>query len=120
MFHPPTEHILKVVMVDDFITPELTLGSGDHELEDLLGVDYYVSLVSGFLRQGTLTKKDIKNPNMVTSQASSIIKQRHCLDLKADELAWYFSDLVKSGQAEIPNEVRERFKKLLLELTEPF
>jgi hypothetical protein len=47
-------------------------------------------------------------------------KSKLKINLRKDEVAWKFREIVLNGKEEkkIPNEVRERFKKLLLRLVE--
>lgn len=117
-FNPPTEHIVRIVMVNDVEDVESSLSSGEHELEDLFGIDYYASLVSGWLGQGKLNKKDIKKPNRIAYQAANIIKEKYGKELRKDEVAWYFRNLVQCGSTKVPDKAMARFKDLLLKVTE--
>ena len=117
-FHPPTEHIVKIVMVNDVEDVVSSLGSGEHELEDLLGIDYYSRLVTSWLEQGSLDAKDLKTPNLIASRAASIVEHRYGKKLKKDELAWHFRDLIQQGVTTVPDDVKARFHDLLLKVTE--
>lgn len=119
----PNDFIVDIVMTNDIEGIEQSLGSGEHEIEDLFGTKYYASLVSGWLGQhkleGKLEKKDFKKQNLIGKQAKAIIKQKHRIKLDKADVAWYFHDLVLKSDPEIPEEVKDRFKNLLLRLTEP-
>lgn len=118
----PNDFVVGIVMTNDIEGIQESLGIGQHELEDMLGIEYYASLVSGWLKQrqleGKLEKRDFKNQNLIGKQAKDIIKQKYGIELRKDEVAWYFHNLIRNGAPKIPDEVKARFKDLLLKLTE--
>ena len=118
----PNDFIVNILMINDIEGILESLGTGQHELEDLFGIEYYASLVSGWLNErqpkGKLEKKDFKSQNLIGQQAKNIIKEKYEIVLEKAEVAWYFHNLVRNGVPKMPEEVKTRFKNLLLKLTE--
>ena len=47
-----------------------------------------------------------------------LINKKHGVVIKKDDVAWQFRDLAKMGKADLPDEVKLRFKSLLLKVTQ--
>lgn len=117
----PNEYIKRIVMVNDVVRGEdKELGKGEHELEDLLGKRYYLSLVNKWLGVDKIANKDIDSPNIITSKIANIVKERYDRKFRTDEVAWILYDEVKDNKAKVPRDVRNRFRELLVKLVESF
>ena len=112
----PNEYITKIVMVNDVKNIKSELGDGEHELEDLFGIDYYAQVVSSWLEKGKISKSDFNSDNLIASQAASIVGGKFRKKFKKDDVAWHFLKLVDSGNANIPDEVMVRFEDILKQL----
>ena len=91
-----------------------------HELEDLLGKSYYISLVNKWLRNGKIDEKDIDFAKIITSKVTNIVKDRYNRKFRTDEVAWLLYNEVKDNKEKIPDVVRNRFRNLLIRLVDLF
>lgn len=120
-YNCPNEYIKKIVMVNNVKNIESELGAGEHELEDLFGIDYYASIVSDWLGGGSKINKSVfKSSKLIASQAADIIRKKFDKKFRKDDVAWHFKRLVESGNANIPDEVMERFEDILRQLISGF
>ena len=118
--HLPNEYVVKVLMLNEVDSIIDGIGNGKHELEDVFGVDYYIKLVNEMLdKKQKLKKSELDNGNnLVAKQVVEIVKQKFNIELRKDNIAWHFRELVKSKIEEIPEDICERFKLILTELVD--
>lgn len=112
----PNEYITKIVMVNEVKNIKSELGDGEHELEDLFGIDYYAKVVSSWLEKGKISKSDFNSNNLIASQAASIVGGKFKKKFRKDDVAWHFLELVDSENTNIPDEVIVRFEDVLKRL----
>jgi len=118
--HLPNEFVVKILNINEVDNILTELGEGHHELEDLFGAKDYTLLVSETLgKKYPISKDDFENNNLLAAQAVKIIKQKYGIDLRKDDIAWHFRKRIMSEDKEIPEEIKARFKSLLLKLIEP-
>lgn len=117
----PNEFVTKILMINDIKKEDgnSILGTGHHELEDLIGKRYYAKLVTGTLgKMNKISAANFKDENMIGAQAVKIAKKKYNIDLRKDDVAWHFRKLAKTGNEKIPAEVKNNFKLLLLQTVE--
>lgn len=109
----PDEYIVGIIMINDVIDKG-ELGEGQHEIEDLFGKEYYTSIVSSYMGSKIVESEEIKKPNLIASATARIVKDKVGKNIDKYELAWHFHDMVIKEKKEIPEDIKERFKKLLV------
>jgi len=114
------EFILRIILLNEVDLILSELGEGNHELEDVFGSDYYIKLVNGVLdKKHQLKKSDLQNENnLLATQVVKLAKQKFNIELRKDDVAWHFRELVQSEAGEIPEEVSKNFKVILSELVD--
>lgn len=118
--HLPNEFIVRIIMLNEVGSIADELGKGIHELEDVFGADYYISMVNDMLnKKHQLKKSDLQNENsLLATQVVKLAKQKFGIELRKDDIAWHFRELVQSEAGEIPEEVSKRFKLILITLVD--
>jgi len=118
-FHPPSDHITGILMINDVDYADSGLAAKELELEDLLGINLYASLVTETLGQNRkITDKEFKKKNRIGAEAARLVREKYGIKLEHDEVAWCLRESVQHEDREIPEKVKASFKKLLLKATE--
>ncbi len=101
------------------------MGQGQHELEDVFGADYYISMVNDVLskklaKKVQIGKNELQNEKtLLSTQIVQIAKKKFNTELRKDDVAWHFRELVQSEAGKITEEITNRFKQILIALFLP-
>lgn len=118
-FHPPSDHITGILMINEVDYADSSLTAKELELEDLLGINLYASLVTETLGQNRkITDKEFKKRHCIGAEASRLVREKYGIKLSHDDVAWCLRESLQHGNREIPDEVKAHFKELLLKATE--
>ena len=116
----PNENIVDLFTVEDIPAYGDTLSASDHDIEDLIGLDWYIELVNETLKSpGALKLGDFASEFRIGSQVEALVEGKLGRELRKDQVAWTFRRHVRAGDP-VPDQTKDWFDQILVRVAQSF